>query len=83
MFGDNKSVVDISNLPKANLQKCHVLLSFHWVREAISAKIICFGFIPGSINPADILSKHWGYQMVWSQLQPILFWKGNTMDIKQ
>ena len=83
MFGDNKSVVDSSNLPKARLHKRHVLLSFHRVREAISAKIICFIYIPGSINPADILSKHWGYQMVWSQLQPILFWKGKTMDIKQ
>lgn len=83
MFGDNKSVVDSSNLPKARLHKRHVLLSFHRVREAISAKIIRFIYIPGSINPADILSKHWGYQMVWSQLQPILFWKGNTMDIKQ
>ena len=37
--------------------------------------------IPGEINPADILSKHWGYSQIWSQLQAILFWRGNTGDL--
>jgi hypothetical protein len=32
-------------------------------------------------NPADILSKHWGYSQVWDLLKPILFWKGDTMEI--
>jgi hypothetical protein len=27
------------------------------------------------------LSKHWAYSQVWSVLKPILFWKGDTMDI--
>jgi len=39
--------------------------------------------IPGKINPADILSKHWGYRNVWSMLKPILFWYGNTGDIPE
>ena len=31
------------------------------------------------MNPADILSKHWGYQQVWtSTLRPLLFWMGDT-----
>ena len=34
--------------------------------------------IPGSCNPADILSKHWGYSQVWDQLKTLLFWKGDT-----
>ena len=37
--------------------------------------------IPGVQNPADILSKHWGYQQVWKTLQPILFWQGDPIDL--
>jgi hypothetical protein len=37
--------------------------------------------MPGKTNPADILSKHWGYTNVWSTLQPFLFWEGDTASI--
>jgi hypothetical protein len=60
MFGDNKSEVDSSMGLHAKLHKHHTMLSFHQVREAISSGIIGFYFIPGKINPTDILSKHWG-----------------------
>jgi hypothetical protein len=32
-------------------------------------------------NPADIVSKHWGYQQVWQLLKPLLFYSGNTLDL--
>ena len=82
MFGDNKTVVDSSNIPMARLHKRHVLLSFHRVREAIAAKIIYFIHLPGRTNPADILSKLWGYQSVWPMLKALLFWEGDTADIE-
>ena len=41
----------------------------------------CLFHIPGEINPADILSKHWGHQQIWKQLQPLLFWKGDTRKL--
>jgi hypothetical protein len=78
MFGDNKSVVDSSMKPDAKLNKRHVMLSFHRVREAIAAKIVRFFHLPGEHNPADILSKHWGYQQVKSQLAALLFEGGDT-----
>jgi hypothetical protein len=59
-------------------------LSYHHVREAIAAKVLMFYHLPGVANPADILSKHWGYQQVWHLLQPLLFWpKGDTLDLFQ
>ena len=79
MFGDNQSVVNSSSLPEAKLHKRHTLLSFHRVREAIAAGLLVFIHIDGRINPADILSKHWGYQQVWGNLQPLLFWAGDTI----
>ena len=72
LFGDNKSVVDSSTLPHAKLHKRHMALSFHRVREAISSGMIYFGFIEGQYNPADILSKHWGYQQVKDMLRYLL-----------
>ena len=57
------------------------MLSYHRVREAIASGMVKFFHIPGEINPADILSKHWGHQQIWKQLQPLLFWKGDTQKL--
>jgi hypothetical protein len=81
MFGDNKSVVDSSTKIHSKLHKRHTALSFHRVREAVAAKVIGFFHLEGKRNPADVLSKHWGYAAVWPFLQPLLFWKGDTADI--
>ena len=81
MFGDNRSIVDSSMTLHANAHKRHAALSFHRVREAIAAKIIGCCFIPGEINPSDILSKHWGHAQIWQALQPLLFYQGDTAKI--
>ena len=80
MFGDNKSVVDSASTPHAKLHKQHTALSFHCVREAIAAGFVHFKFIPGVINPADILSKHWAYSATWELLQGLLFWEGDVTE---
>ncbi len=81
MFGDNRSVVDSSTIPHSKLHKRHNALSFHRVREAVAARIIRFHFIRSEYNPADMLSKHWGYQQTWPNLRPLLFWKGDTQHV--
>ena len=81
MFGDNQSVVNSSTQVHAKLHKRHNILSFSQVREAVASKIVAYHFIPGTANPADILSKHWGYDQVWHLLQPTLFGQGDTADI--
>jgi hypothetical protein len=80
MFGDNKSVVDSSMLLNAKLHKRHTMLSFHRVREAIAAGLVVFHFMPGDDNPADILSKHWGYT-IKERLKSLLFWRGDTAKV--
>ena len=78
MFGDNQSVVTSSTIPESALNKRHNALSYHRVREAIAAKIVQFHKIDGKLNPADLVSKHWGFQDAWPLLKPILFWRGDT-----
>ena len=65
----------------AKLHKRHTMLSFHRVREAVAAGILGFFFHPGDVNPADILSKHWGYAQVRERLKSLLFWRGDTLDM--
>ena len=65
MFGDNQSVINSSTALYAKLNKRHTALSFHRVHEAIASGFMTFNFIPGNINPTDILSKHWSYSLAW------------------
>ena len=79
LFGDNGSVITSGSLPHSTLRKRHHAPSYHYTREAVASQAVDFHFIPGHLNPADILSKHWGYQQVWAaSLRPILFWQGDT-----
>ena len=80
MFGD-KTVVDSGSLPYAKLHKRHTRFSYQCVCEAIASGMVKFYHIPGEINPADILSKHWGHQQIWKQLQPLHFWQGDTREL--
>ena len=82
MFGDNQSVVTSSTIPHSPLTKRWTALSYHRVREAIAAKILEFFHIPGDENPADIVSKHWSHNKIWHVLQPLLFWKGDTIKCR-
>jgi hypothetical protein len=79
MFGDNKTVVDSSMIPYGRLHKRHTALSFHRVREAVASGMVGFYHIASEENPADILSKHWGYPQVWPLLRTLLFCVGDTL----
>ena len=57
-------------------------MAYHRVREAVASDLMDFYHIPGENNPADILSKHWGFQQVWPLLKAVLFWQGDTSNIK-
>jgi hypothetical protein len=82
MFGDNKSsVVNSSMQVHSKLHKRHTILSYHRVCETIAAGMVGYYLIPGEHNPADILSKHWGYSQVWTQLYALLFWNEDTGQI--
>jgi hypothetical protein len=82
MFGDNQSVVDSSMKVNAKLYKQYTTLWFHRVCEVIASGMVGFYFIPGEINPADNLHKHWGYLEIWRQLYALLFWKGDNGDFQ-
>ncbi len=49
------------------------MLSYHRVKEAIASGILIYHYLPGDLNPADIMSKHWGYAQVRERLKTLLF----------
>ena len=78
-----RTVVNSSTIPHGKLHKRHTMLSFHRVREVIASKIVNFTFIPGSINPADILSKHWAFEEICSLILPMLHQYGDPMATEE
>jgi hypothetical protein len=46
-----------------------------------SAKVLGYYWIDGKDNPADIVSKHWGYQKVWKMLRPSSFYSEDTPEL--
>ena len=76
LFGDNQSVITSSTIPHSNLNKHHNSLSYHRVREAISAKVLYYIHVD---NPSDIMTKFLNWSKFWPLIQPLLFWKGETM----
>ena len=82
MFGDNKSVVDSATKPQSKLHKRHQLLSFMKVRQYVASGMVSYNFVPGDLNPADMLSKAWGRYQIWPMLNALLFYKGDTAEIE-
>ena len=78
-FGDNASVITSSTIPQSTLNKRHNALSYHRVRESIAAKILYLVHVDGKHNPSDALTKPLGYTQFWPLIQPIYFWKGETI----
>jgi hypothetical protein len=81
VFGDNKTIIDASSTQHAKLHKRHNALLFHRVREAVASKYVTIFHLPGEYNPADILSKHWAYSLVWRTMNALLFARGDTWDL--
>ena len=80
LFGDNQSVVTSSTIPHSSLSKRWNALSYHKVREAVAGGWLRFEHIPGTENPADILTKPLAWYQMRVFVEPLLFWKGDTMD---
>ena len=79
IWGDNESQIMSSTIPEARLHKRHQILSFHFVRSIISQGWINLQHISSDYNASDILTKHWGYNVVWKTiLRPLMHHQGDT-----
>ncbi len=81
LFGDNQSVVTSSTIPHSTLSKRWNALSYHKVREAIAGGWLRFEHLPGTENPADIMTKSLPWFKMKVFVEPMLFWKGDTTEV--
>ncbi len=81
MFGDNKAVVTSSTIPHSTLSKRWNALSYHKVREAIASGWLRFEHLPGTENPADILTKPLAWYMLHVFVEPLLLWKVSRNNV--
>ena len=81
LFDDNRSAITSATLPNSTLTKCHNILAFHIVREAIAAKIMAFYWIQSAYNLSDMLSKHWDHPSVYPMILKPLITRGNITHI--
>jgi hypothetical protein len=79
MSGDNQSVIISSTISHSSLNKSHIALSYHRVREAIASNVMYFLHVPGVYNPANVLKKALPWITFWPLVQPLLLWKGEMV----
>jgi hypothetical protein len=72
IFCDNRSVVDNSTIPGSALKKKHTSIAFHMCREAQAAGICILRHIPGTENPADILTKPLPSPVFWKHVMSFM-----------
>ena len=77
LFSDNRSVITSATLSHSTLTKCHNILAFHRVREAIAAKIMGFYWIQSAYNLCDMLSKPWDHPNIYPMILKLLITTGN------
>ena len=77
LVGNNRSVITSATLSHSTLTKCHNILAFHRVREAIAAKIMALYWIQSAYNLSDLLSKHWDHPSVYPMILKLLITRRN------
>ena len=84
LFVDNMSMITSSTIPSSLLKKRHNMLSYHRVREAIASGVIHLVHIPGTENPADVLTKSLVHPTLYALTKPCIFYsKDKHPDQKQ
>ena len=74
LFGDNMSAIMSSTIPSSTLKKRWNALSYHRVREAVAAGIINVIHLPGTENPADVLTKLLPHVTLYRLMREFIFW---------
>jgi len=58
--GDNMGSLFIAQNPAVEKRSKHIDIIFHFIRQVIDEKKVQLYFIPGTENPADLLTKNLG-----------------------
>ena len=57
VYCDNSSAIDISKNPVQHSKTEHIEIRYHFIRDLVERKIVCFEYIPTERQNADIFTK--------------------------
>lgn len=66
LYGDNLGSIQSATVPDSEMKKKHVAISYHFVREAIAAKIVNVIKVDTEDNFSDVCTKALGRTLFWS-----------------
>jgi hypothetical protein len=72
LFGDNFGVIQSAEIPEGDLKKKHIAISFHYVREAIAARIVNAHWCRSYENFADTCTKALGTTIFTDLVQDLM-----------
>ena len=72
LFGDNFGVIQSAEIPDGELKKKHIAISYHYVREAIAARIVNAHWCWSDENFADICTKALGTNIFHSIVEDLM-----------
>lgn len=61
IYGDNQGSIFIASNPVQEKRTKHIDIRFHHIRQLLEEDLIKLFFLPGSDNPADMLTKNLGH----------------------
>jgi hypothetical protein len=67
MYGDNFGVIQRADIPEGELKKMHIAMSYHYIHEAIAARIVNAHWCRRYENFAHICTKALG-AMIFNDL---------------
>ena len=57
VYCNNSSAIDISKNPVQHSKTKHIEIRYHFIRDLVERKIVCFEYIPTERQNADIFTK--------------------------
>jgi hypothetical protein len=78
MYGDNLGVIQNATTPEGVLKKKHVVLSFHFVREAVAIGVIAPRKLGSPDNFADVMTKRLDKNCFMGHVNGILWMTATT-----
>ena len=72
LFGDNFGVIQSAEIPDGELKKKHIAISYHYVREAIAARIVNAHWCKSHENFADLCTKSLGTNLFTSLVTDLM-----------
>ena len=80
IYGGNMTVISNASIPGSNINNKHHACTYHFIREAGAAKIVCYIYKPYKQNEAHALTKALQPHLLYNRMKTLIFNKDQTFQ---